>query len=530
MLDPIQITLRATEFPSTGSARAERAGGSLQIWTTGHHVIQWIETHCVLTAADYIGKPFQLLPWQKRLLLELFEMVEDDRQASGWRRKHRWALIGVPKKNGKTELCAALALYFLIADDEGAPFIPVAAASDQQANLIFGACKVMCEMSPTLQAITDPFEKEIHVKGKPGAMIRRIAAATGTNDGPNVFVAFIDEFHEWTGTRGRNVWNILTNGTGARKQPLIIQVTTAGSDDESVEYEQYEYCCKVRDGSVVDEAYYFYWIEAAPEDDYTDPAVWERYNPSYGLIQQEEFYADQITKKTEAVYRRYFLNQHTEAEEIWEAASLWDGLVGDVELDPALPLYVGIDVGLRNDSAAVVWFQKIGDRIVQNQKIWENPFAREDPRHNEWKYEPTLAEELCRELAEAFPECAEEDEDEGPLYGPAFYYDPHFFSRSALMLEGDGLNMVEFPQTDSRMVPASQRYFEIIKSGELVHDVDPIMRRHVRTVIAKPKERGWRISKPTGSRKHIDGAVAGAMGAYGCTEAHQIDEDAPDVW
>lgn len=531
MLEPMEVTLRATDFPSTGSSRAKRAGGSLTIWTTGHHVISWIETHCVLTAADYIGRPFLLMPWQKRLLLELFEVIRDDRVAGGWRRKHRWALIGIPKKNGKTELAAALALYFVIADEEGAPLVLAAAAAEDQADLVFGAAKIMCEMSPTLKAITEPFQSEILVTGKIGAKIKRVAAAAGTNDGKNIHVAIIDELHEWAGKRGEQVWNVITNGTGARKQPMIIQITTAGSDEDSIAFRQYEYGCRVRDGEHEDERFYFYWIE--PDDpacDYTDIAETEKVNPSWGLILEDDFYLDQMTKKTEAIYRRYFLNQWTEGEEIWEAASLWDPLAGTPTEDRAQPLYVMIDVGLRNDSSAVVWTQWLNDKLQLRQKIWENPFAREDPRHGEWKMSIVWIENLLRELYRDFPEAAVEDEDDGWMAGPAFYYDPHFFGRSAEMLEGDGLNMVEFPQTDSRMVPASQRLFELVKRGELVHDGDPTMRRHIRSVVAKEKERGWRISKPTGSRKHIDGAIAAAGAALNCTEHQRDDDEAPDIW
>lgn len=532
MLEPVQVTLRATDFPSTGATRAARAGGTLQIWTTGHHVIAWIETHCVLTAADYIGKPFTLMPWQKRLLLELFEVVADDRAPGGWRRRHRWALIGIPKKNGKTELAAALALYFVVADEEGAPLVIAAAASDSQADLVFGAAKIMCEMSPTLKAITEPYQSEILVTGKPGAKIVRVAAASGTNDGKNIHVAVLDELHEWRGKRGEDVWNVLTNGTGARKQPMVIQITTAGSDEESIEYRQYEYGCRVRDGEVDDPRFYFYWIEPAdPECDYRDLEQTRLVNPSWGVVLGPDFYEDQLTKKTEATYRRYFMNQHTEAEEIWEAAGLWDGLAGYPEEDPAEPLYVGVDVGLRNDSCAVSWCQWLGgEKVHVHQQIWENPFPRDDARHGEWKMSIVLVEKLLRELYQRFPEPAVEDEDEGYLAGPGFYYDPHFFARSAELLEGDGLNMVEFPQTDSRMVPASQRLFELVKRDELVHDGDPTMRRHVRSVVAKEKERGWRISKPTGSRRHIDAAIAAAIATYNCTEQRREVEEAPSVW
>src|SRR6266545_1851223 len=101
--------------------------------TQGKKVCQWIEAYCVFTDAEWIGQPFQFQPWQRRLVYELFEANEDGT------RRYRWALVGVPKKNGKTTLAAAFALYLLIGDEEPSPLVACAAASEEQADLVFGA-------------------------------------------------------------------------------------------------------------------------------------------------------------------------------------------------------------------------------------------------------------------------------------------------------------------------------------------------------------------------------------------------------
>ena len=129
------MTATLTETPSTESGKRR---------SQGRRVCQFIEKHCVHTNGQWIGRPFRLLPWQRRLIYELFEVDEGDL------RRHRWALLGIPKKNGKTELSAAIGLYFLLADGEPAPLVVCAAASDEQADLVFGAAKTMVTMSPTL--------------------------------------------------------------------------------------------------------------------------------------------------------------------------------------------------------------------------------------------------------------------------------------------------------------------------------------------------------------------------------------------
>lgn len=471
------------------------------------------------TAAEWIGKPFRLLPWQKRLIYELFEVGDD-----GFRR-YRWALIGVPKKNGKTELAAALGLFFLVGDEEPAALVVCAAASDEQADLVYGAAKTMVEMSPTLSQVCQPYEKEILVPSLDGAKLKRVAATAGTNDGQNIHAAICDELHEWTGPKGKQVWNVLTNGTGARRQPMILQTTTAGYDLEgTICGQQYEYGVKVRDRRVEDPRYYFHWVEAPAKSDHRDPAVWEAANPSYGVLVHEAFFADQLTKKTEAVFRRYFLNQWTHTEEIWLPPDAWDAcLAPELQFDVRLALHVGIDVALRHDSSAVVGAQLHGEepeegqpdlrRTVVRARVWENPYPETDPRHAAWQYPVFEVEEHLRNLRKMFPAAAAEI-DGAVLPGPEFCYDPAYFLRSAQALEGDGLTMVEFPQADSRMIPASQQTFQLIVEGKLAHDGDPALARQVLNVIADQRPRGWRMSKPKGSRRKIDAAIAMAIAAY----------------
>ena len=543
---PLQIALGGPDdpwtaegrgiFPSTVSHRAERhyeeTGEPLRVWTMGHHVIAWIEEHCRLTDSHFAGQPFMLMPWQKRLLLEMYIVSLDE--AGDWLRDHRWTLLGIPKKNGKTELAAALGNFHTIGDNEPSPNVIMAAASDEQADLCFSAASRMCEYSPTLESITDRQEKRMFVPSKPNAVMRRVATTAGTNDGKNVYVTIIDELHEWVAPKARAVFTVLTQGGGARRQPLNIMITTAGFDQDSKCYELYEHGKAVRDGITDDPGFYFCWFEAPEDSPHTDIPAHIIANPSWGLILQQAFYDDIRSKRSEAEYRRYFLNQWTEAEDLWEVATHWDELPGRPHLDELLPTFVAVDIGRRHDSSVVTWAQWNPERggLQVRQKIWANPHPHGHSERAKWKVNVAEIENFMRELREQFPEPAMEDEDEYMVDGPAFLYDPHFFSRSAADLEDEGLHMVEVPQTDTRMVPASQRVFDLVKTGELVHDHDKQARSHIRAVVAKEKERGWRISKVS-TNKHIDFAVALAMVAYYCTEASAGDDEAGDetqIW
>lgn len=495
---------RSSKRPKRRAARKARQA------TKGFEVIRWIEIHCVHTQAQWYGQPFRLLPWQKRWILRLFAVGPDGLRIV------RWALLGVPKKNGKTELIAALGLYFLLGDGEPAPLIVCAAASDEQADLVFAACKTMCKLSPTLRLATQPFEDEI-LSPSNGGKLKRVAAAAGTNDGPNIYVALLDELHEWQGAKGRQIWNVLTQGGGVRRQPLVVQITTAGFDEDSICWEQYDYGSRVASGEIDHPSFLFQWEQAPESADWKSPKTWQLANPSYGTLVQPAYLEEQMRVKAEAIFRRYFLNQWTDAVDIWIPNEWWDPLLEKrLKPDPSKPAYVGIDVGLNHDSSAVMIAQRLPFkrriRTLIWGRIWENPYPPNTRLHAEWKLELVEVRNYLAEIRERFPEPAAEV-DGRAVPGPAFGYDKFFFEESAQELERAGFNMVDWPQNDSHMVPASQALYQLIKDGELAHSGDPALRRHIRNVTPKETLRGYRISKPRGSRKHIDAAVSSAVAA-----------------
>lgn len=527
---PEKIEISADfSFPSSTTKRLEREGGG-SIYTVGLHVARWIEKNCVLTAAQFAGQPFKLLPWQWRALAELFEVVRvHDGRTTGWKLKHRWALIGLPKKNGKSELIGALALFFLLGTDEVDPRIFVAASTEDQANMVYAPVKYMAESSPTISPLVTAKARLVASRTSRGGFVKRLAAVAGANDGANVYVALIDEFHEWSGEKGENVWNVITNGTVMREEPMIIQITTAGSDQTTKCYEWYESGQDMLAGKKDDPSYYYLWFGASDLDDYRSPEVWRSSNPSFGEIMGLGFYEDQISKKPESVFCRYFLNKWMESEELWDPATVWDDCAGEPVLETNCRTYVGIDVGRKNDHCAVVIVQIRDGRAHVGQRMWFNPYAVSDARYREWRMNLYDIDAYLREIYYEYTEPSGKDEwGDLTVSGPVFVYDPHLYGSHADSLVDDGLNMVEFPQTDTRMVPASQRLYEWIMQRWLIHDGDKLARKHVRSVTAKEKERGWRISKITGSNKHVDFAVALAMALSAALEV-EVREDSDFV-
>jgi phage terminase large subunit-like protein len=301
----------------------------------------------------------------------------------------------------------------------------------------------------------------------------------------------VTSFHEWSGDKGRNVWTVLTNGTGARRQPMVLQITTAGFDEDSVCFEQYSHGRAIEAGDVTDPRYHFCWIEAPADADYRDPKVWREANPSFGVTVRENFYADRITKKPESVFRRYFLNQWTEAQDGWIPAEAWDVCAGTVTADDDADWFVGVDIGRKKDSTAIVAAAMI-DNVLHVRCRLLIP----TPQH------PVAVADARAEVAQLH----------GSLRVHEVVYDPYMFGESAEILEEQGLTMVEFPQTDARMAPASETLYELIREGRLIHDGDPELRRQMLAAVPSQTERGVRISKRK-SKKRIDAAVALAMAA-----------------
>lgn len=421
------------------------------------------------------------------------------------RRLIRWALLGVPKKNGKTELGAWLALYFLIGDGEPSPLVGVAAASDEQADLVFGAAKRCADLSPTLNPITERYDKEILVPSIPGAKLRRLSAAVGTNDGPSWFVVILDELHEWKGDKGQKLWDVLTNGTGAREEPMIIQLTTAGFDKETICYSQYEHGEKVALGEIEDPSFLFWWYAAPQGCDYTDMDIVRACNPSFGVIQQEAFYVDQLRRKTENTFRRYFLNQWTSSAEAWLPFNAWESIraaeryEGSSRPPDTADVVLGFDGSFNNDSTALVGCTIEAKPHLFVVQMWERP-AEDDGR---WRVPIVEVEETILDACKQLWNVRE------------IACDPARWARSYQILEEKGLPVEEFPQSAQRMVPATQRCYESVINKAMTQDGDPRLARHFANAVVKQDQRGVRIYKdPSAPQRKIDGAVAGIMALH----------------
>lgn len=530
-------------YEKVGPFRPGPAPGSIRRFpTSGPHCIRWIEANCVFTARRWARKPFVLEPWQKQLILDLFEINPRTN-----RRRYRYALIGMGRKNGKTELMAAIALYLLLAvrDVDGdIPCIVVAATSDKQANLIFSAAARMALYSPTLGELVDVFGDQIQIKDQPEARIVRVSAKARSAHGLNISVCIFDELHEWPAGSGDELWEVLTTGMSAGEEPLVLQITTAGFDlDGTICGQQYQHGRKVESGEIRDPAYFFRWWAAPDGADTRSAEAHMAANPGYGTIKPRRWFLDQVVRIRESMFRRLELNQWTPSENTWLPQGTWENCYLDPTPDPIadaifaayairealgddavelareraiirravaaglrfdLPLYLGWDAASKNDSTALVAVQQQDDRIVVCPWIWERGYdsARARPTPN---YILPLDEvaETIEVLWRRFKLAA-------------VPFDPAMIWSEAARLGRLGVPMLEIPQGGARMQEASQALYEVVVRATIAHDGDAALSRHIHNAVARQARRGsaaWRLEKGEAVRK-MDAAIALAMAVW----------------
>ena len=298
---------------------------------------------------ELAGQPFELDNWQENIIGALF----------GWKRhdgtrRYRTAYVEVPRKNGKSTLCAGLALYMLFSDGEQGAEVYSAAAEREQASIVFDVAAQMVAAEPVLRGCSKTFRKSIAIE-KTASKYKVLSADAYTKHGLNASAIIFDELHAQP---NRDLWDVLTTSTGARVQPLTVAITTAGYDRNSICYEVHNYACKVRDGIIEDQTFLPVIYGAGDKDDYKDPKVWAKANPGLGISIRSDYLELEAMKAGELpsyenTFRRLHLNQWTEQAVRWLPMERWDE-ADDFKDFGDRPCWGGLDLASTTDIAALV--------------------------------------------------------------------------------------------------------------------------------------------------------------------------------
>jgi len=303
----------------------------------------------------YAGQDFVLQSWQwEKIIKPLYGTLNPDGS-----RQYRTCLVMEARKNGKTTLAAALALYHLFADREQGGEIYSAAVDKDQASLVFNEAAAMVRNNPILSGkckIIDS-QKRI-VRYKTNSFYRAIPADAASAHGYNASCIIYDEMHA---AANRNLFDVLSTSMGARQQPLLLIISTAGYDKNSILYEQYSYAQKVSRGIIKDKTFLPVIFEVAENENWEDEANWYKANPALGtfrnLDEMRSFYTKAKENPAEINnFRRLYLNQWTSQETRWIDVSKWDLCPSKIDLKrlKGQACYGGLDLSSTTDLTSFV--------------------------------------------------------------------------------------------------------------------------------------------------------------------------------
>ena len=249
--------------------------------------IEFIERFCRHSKGEWAGQPVRLALFQKAFIQALFGFVHKE---TGLRR-YREAFFLVGRKNGKSTLLAGLALYMLIADGEGGAEVYSTATKYAQARLLFDEAHNMVKQSPDLSKHMKKRKTDLYYAPSM-SKLQPLSRNSDSLDGLNAFFVIMDELH---GVKDRNLYEVMRQSQAARRQPLLVMITTAGTVRECIFDDMYNHACAVADGAIQDPAFLPILYELDKRDEWTNPAAWIKANPALGAVKK----MDDLTAKVE---------------------------------------------------------------------------------------------------------------------------------------------------------------------------------------------------------------------------------------
>jgi phage terminase large subunit-like protein len=483
---------------------------------------------------EWAGETFTLAPWQMFVVGCLF----------GWRRedglrRFRTAYCAVPRKNGKSTISAGIGLYLLVADDEQGAEVYSAATTRDQARIVFDEAKRMVAASPALRRRVEPLINNLHVAAS-ASRFMPLSSDSSTMDGLNVHGAIIDELHAH---KTRGVVDVLDTATGARRQPLLFEITTAGYDRHSICFEHHDYSSKVLEGVLQDDSWFAFIAAADEGDDWTDPEVWRKANPNFGISVKQDDLARKAEKAialpgAQNAFRRMHLNEWTEQAERWIDMAAWDAC--DAPVDPdwlrGRPCYGGLDLSTTTDVSALAWVFPPHDgddrwRVLSRYFVPEDNLRKRAER-DRVPYDLWAAQGFIEATSGNVVDYGAIEQriraDSLLFQVREIAYDPWNATHIALRLQDEGATMVEFRQGFRSMSAPTRELEKLIVSRKLAHGANPVTRWMAANVAVAQDPAGNLKPAKDKSTERIDGIIAIIM-ALGRAMLPEEDEPAYQV-
>ena len=483
------------------------------------YAVNFIQCLCH-TKGTWAGTRFELIDWQERIIRDLFGVLKPN----GYR-QFNTAYVEIPKKMGKSELAAAVALLLCCGDGEERAEVYGCAADRQQASIVFDVAADMVRMCPALAKrckILNATKRIIYTPKN--SFYQVLSAEAYSKHGFNISGVVFDELHTQP---NRKLFDVMTKGSGdARMQPLYFLITTAGNDTRTVCYEQHQKAKDILEGRKRDPTFYPVIYGADDDDDWTDPKVWKKANPSLGVtvgIDKVKAACESAKQNPaeENSFRQLRLNQWVKQAVRWMPMEKWDKCAFDVdpeELEGRM-CYGGLDLSSTGDITAFVlvfpptdengkyailpffWIPEanIQERVNKDHvlyDVWERQgflFATEG---NAVNYD--AIELFIEKLTEKY-------------YIREIAFDRWNATQMTQHLDGFGISMVQFGQGFRDMSPPTKELMRLVLDQKIAHGGHPVLRWMMDNIYVRTDPAGNIKADKERSSEKIDGAVATIM-------------------
>ena len=480
------------------------------------YAVGFIECLCH-TKGTWAGKPFELIDWQERIIRDIFGILKPN----GYR-QFNTAYIEIGKKNGKSELAAAVALLLCCGDGEERAEVYGCAADRQQASIVFEVAADMVRMCPALGKRVKILASQKRMVYLPtNSFYQVLSAEAYSKHGFNIHGVVFDELHTQP---NRKLFDVMTKGSGdARMQPLYFLITTAGTDTQSICYETHQKAKDILEGRKIDQTFYPVIYGAKEDEDWTDPEVWKRSNPSLGItvgIDKVQAACDSARQNPaeENSFRQLRLNQWVKQSVRWMPMDKWDAcdIPVDAEALEGRVCYGGLDLSSTMDITA---FVLVFSPIEEDEPFAVLPYfwipeenidlrvRRDHVPYDVWQrlgyLQTTEGNVVHYGFIEAFIEKL------GEKYNiREIAFDRWGAVQMVQNLEGMGFTVVPFGQGFKDMSPPTKELMKLTLEKKIAHGGHPVMRWMADNIFIRTDPAGNIKADKEKSTEKIDGVIA----------------------
>lgn len=484
------------------------------------YAVMFIESLCH-TKGTWAGKSFELIDWQEQIIRDLFGVLKPN----GYR-QFNTAYVEIPKKQGKSELAAAVALLLLCGDGEERAEVYGCAADRNQAKIVFDVAVDMVRFCPALSKRVKILESQKKITYLPtNSSYQVLSADVANKHGFNTHGVIFDELHTQP---KRKLFDVMLQGSGdARMQPLYFLITTAGNDTNSICYEVHQKAIDIAEGRKVDPTFYSVIYGAAEDEDWTDPKVWKKANPSLGItvgIDKVKAACESAQQNPgeENAFRQLRLNQWVKQSVRWMPMDKWNACafpVSEDDLEGRI-CYGGLDLSSTTDITA---FVLVFPPLDEEDKYYILPYfwipeetldlrvRRDHVPYDLWERQGTLMTTEGNVVHYGYIEKFIEQ------LGERFNIREIAFDRWGAVqmvqnLEGMGFTVVPFGQGFKDMSPPTKELMKLVLEEKIAHGGHPVLRWMMDNIYIRTDPAGNIKADKEKSTEKIDGAIATIMG------------------